>query len=107
MGKFLTKGAQLKCSMGSKPGSLNVSGNVLACSNPMANELDALPIINIPSFGLCKVTKTPCIPATCCWNTNLKTLVRDFPAVDDGGKVTCALGGTIQATDAGQESVQN
>ncbi len=106
MAKYLTDGASLSCPMGSSSATLKVSATkIKACGNPMANMFDAKPMVNIPSFGMCKITKAPCVPGTCCWITSSKVMVRGAPSVDDSCKTICPLGGNISVSSAGQSKV--
>ena len=76
-------GATLQCSFGAAPTVLNVlpQNRTLTSGMPAANIMDHIPLLNIPTFGLCQspanpvvaaataaalgvLTPMPCIPAT-------------------------------------------
>ena len=102
MPEFVTDGACLKCSLGAAPGSLTVSApKVKACGNPIANMADAKPS-NIPSFGMCTMTKSKCKPATAFWGTSSNVKVRGLPAVDKSCKAQCLIGGSVEVLSPGQ-----
>lgn len=107
MAKFVVHGAKLKCTMGSSSGSLTVkSTKVKGCSSPMANKLDCT-MKNIPSFGICKITKVSCVPATIPWNTSSTVNVRGAPAVNASCSIECACSGKITVSDPGQTIDEN
>ncbi len=108
MGKLLVLGATIKCSHCATPGKLIViAPKVTGCHKPMANKNDAIGCMNILPLGFCMITMSPCVPATSSWDTSLKINVRGAPAVDDGCKASCALGGSISVLDAGQGKVND
>ncbi len=108
MPKFLVDGAELKCTMGTSSGSFKVlSSKVKGSRKPKGNKLDCIPMANIPSFGTCKVTKFPCIPATTPWNTSSNVKVRGAPAINESCSTMCALGGKVSISDPGQSVTDN
>src|SRR5262245_26496846 len=83
MGIAVASGAQLQCTFGVAPGTLNVLpvGRVNADGMPMANIMDHKPNVNIAPFGMCNsmanpqvasatsaaqgvLTPMPCVPMT-------------------------------------------
>ena len=81
----ITCGARLQCSLGDAPSLLTIP------PNRNANINDAIPIINIPSFGLCTsisnpqvaaataaafgvLTPMPCTPVTTRWSSDTSDL---------------------------------
>ena len=83
MSLLATNGAMLQCTMGVAPASLIVLpiNRTLVGGQPTATIQDHVPLVNIPSFGLCTspanpavaaataaalgvLTPMPCIPAT-------------------------------------------
>ena len=107
--KYVVDGAKLKCSLGTKPGSLIVlpSRKEKLTGKCMGNIMDCTPA-NIPpgSFAACTVCSPPkpCTPACAVWIAG-KTdhLIEKFPALLDSDKVVCmAGGGMIEITDCGQ-----
>ncbi len=57
-------GATLQCSFGAAPTVLNVlpQNRTLTSGMPAANIMDHIPLLNIPTFGLCRVRPTPWWP---------------------------------------------
>ncbi len=114
MGKFVTNGALLQCSMGAAPVPLSVIGLRPKCGNmPMANIMDFAPMVNIKPFGVCRsmanptvaaataaamgvLTPMPCIPVIVApWAPGGKEKVCMMPALLDNCKCMCAYGGNI------------
>lgn len=122
----MTNGAVLQCSFGAAPGALQVlpTNRVMANSAPAATIMDHVPIVNIPSFGMCSspanptvaaataaalgvLTPMPCVPATVApWLPGVPTvLVGALPAVDNTCKLMCLWAGVIQVAAPGQFTV--
>ncbi|PTT80853.1 DUF4280 domain-containing protein [Pelomonas sp. HMWF004] len=119
-------GAQMKCSFGAAPSSLIPTFKTIITSNKLAaNILDHVPMVNVPTFGMCRslanptvasataaamgaLTPMPCIPATPApWVTGAPTvLVANAPALDNTSKLMCIWGGVIEFSDAGQTTHQ-
>lgn len=81
---------------------------------PAASIMDNVPMVNIPSFVTCKVltaaasgVPTPCVPATAApWSPGSSSvMVGNKPALHDGCKLTCSIGGMISVTNAGQQTI--
>jgi hypothetical protein len=123
MGQQVVMGAMLQCSFGAAPTSLIVlPTNCTMCNNvPAANIMDYIPIVNIPTFGVCTslanpqvasatsaacgvLTPMPCIPATAApWAPGSPTvMVGNMPALNNSSKCMCSYGGVISITNAGQ-----
>ncbi|RMK76198.1 hypothetical protein IPC85_17360 [Pseudomonas aeruginosa] len=77
-------GATLQCSFGAAPTVLNVlpQNRTLTSGMPAANIMDHIPLLNIPTFGLCQS------PAN--------------PALDANGTLICTWGGVIKISVPGQ-----
>ena len=120
---YVCNGARLTCSMGSSVSMLVVLPNrkVLLDGQPQANIMDHKPMVNIMPFGLCRslanptvaaataahhgvLTPMPCIPNTTTpWlNGEKKLLMKQFPALCQDCKLTCAWAGTISIIHCGQ-----
>jgi hypothetical protein len=115
-------GALLRCSMGEVPGPLAVPPlNRVLTGTPAANVMDHLPVVNVPSFGLCSslanpvvaaataaaegvLTPMPCVPVTPApWLPGAATvLLGNGSALDASSTLACAWAGAIQVTSAGQ-----
>jgi len=116
-GKLVNSGSMLQCSMGAAPASLVVVvPTVTAATPPGANIMDCAPMVNIPTFGMCRspanptvaaataaalgvLTPMPCVPVTTPWTPGVATvLLRGMPALDASSKCMCAFGGQISIT---------
>jgi len=125
MGLLVTLGANLTCSFGMAPSSLVVlpKSQTMAESNPAANIMDNLPMVNIPPFGMCTsmsnpavaaataaalgvLTPMPCTPVTAApWAPGSPTvLVANMPALTNSSMCNCAFGGVITISNPGQTS---
>ena len=63
----------------------------------IANEADRIPLVNILPFGVCQVTRTPCVPAPIMWERVADTGVTALggrPLLDTS-KCMCGVGGKI------------
>lgn len=125
MSQPVVAGAQLTCSFGLAPATLVVlpHARVLIEGRPVANIMDHVPLVNIPTFGMCSApanpavaaataaalgtpTPAPCVPATVApWVPGVPTvLAAGMPVVSNvcictctwGGNVTVAMPGTVQ-----------
>jgi hypothetical protein len=116
-GKLVSSGSMLQCTMGVAPASLAVVvPTVTAATPPGANIMDCAPMVNIPTFGMCRspanptvaaataaalgvLTPMPCVPVTTPWTPGVATvLLRGMPALDASSKCMCAYGGQISVT---------
>jgi len=104
MADIITEGALLLCNKGAAPSQLKVTSQQFSSYDDklIATEKDAAPQSNIPSFGVCMVTRSKCTPATMKWDAPA-----DLEDVE-GSKVLlksstckCAIGGTISIKDKG------
>ena len=122
MPKLVTAGAMMQCSFGVAPAALAVLPvNKTLCGAPAANIMDHVPMLNIPTFGMCSslanptvaaatsaalgvLTPMPCIPATATpWAPGSATvLVGNMPALNDSSKCNCMWAGVISITFPGQ-----
>lgn len=94
--EYVINGAWMLCDKGAVPGTLTATSNVTEAkvSNLVASiEGDRITGVNIPSFGICSITKKPCTAAPTGWKDT-------YPAKIDGqetlifeSKLTCAIGG--------------
>ncbi|EML6194920.1 TPA: DUF4280 domain-containing protein [Pseudomonas aeruginosa] len=117
-------GATLQCSFGVAPTVFNVlpQNRTLTSGMPAANIMDHIPLLNIPTFGLCQspanpvvaaataaalgvLTPMPCIPATASpWIPGgpPTLLLGGMPALDANGTLICTWGGVIKISVPGQ-----
>lgn len=105
---YVVRGAELTCSEGSLPSSLNLpqSHGVYIKGRPVMNVADCVVEKNIGLFGFCKKTDEVCQPELCGrWSHGKTDLsIDDEPALLDRAALTCALGGKITiAKNGGQD----
>jgi hypothetical protein len=110
--KYVTQGAMLKCNQGTIPGVLQVTSNFTVTSQNkfVATELDKIPFVNIPPFGVClmltKMSPVPCAPCPVMWtNTHPKTKAGVGKVLLKKSCIQCAIGGKISLTTPGQIKV--
>ena len=131
MPQHVCNGATLKCMFAVPPGVSTLivlpQNRMLTSNQPAANIMDHVPIVNIPTFGMCisptnpafvsataaamgVPTPVPCVPATPApWVTGAPTvLLGNFPALDNISTLACALGtpGCIMVMVPGQLTEQ-
>jgi hypothetical protein len=116
----VVNGAQLSCAFGTSPSSLTVlpAGRPICNSQPAANVLDYVPMVNVMPFGMCisptnpqvaaataaalgVLTPQPCIPATSApWTPGSVTQVAGQSALNDVSICTCQWAGVISVVSA-------
>ena len=117
----------LSCPFGVAPVPFNAlpAARVMVGGKPAGCLTDSVPMMNIPTFGMCKslsnpavaaataaalgvLTPMPCVPVPAGpWmNPSPKELIGGKPALSDGSKLMCAGGGQISVQFAGQTGVQ-
>ena len=124
MPQHVCNGAMMMCSFGVAPSTLVVLpvNRVLTSSQPAANVMDHMPIVNIPPFGMCMaptnpqvaaataaamgvLTPMPCIPMTAAapWVPGAVTVLEGgMPVLDNVSKLLCIWGGVITISMPGQ-----
>jgi hypothetical protein len=115
----------MQCSFGVAPAPLAVLPvKRVMTGAPAATIMDNVPMLNIPTFGMCSsmsnpmvaaataaalgvLVPMPCIPATVApWAPGSPTvLIGNFPALNNSSKLTCMWGGMIQIAFPGQVTV--
>lgn len=122
MGKpVATTGATMLCTFGVAPSTLNVLplARTTHGEMPVATIMDAIPLVNIPPFGMCTtlsnptvaaataaalgvLTPMPCIPVTEAWiPQSPQVLVAEKPVLVAGSQCMCNWGGVITVTPTG------
>lgn len=120
-------GGMIKCPFGSVPVPFNAlpAPRVLVNGRPAGVMTDMIPMVNVPSFGMCQnpanptvaaataaamgvLTPMPCIPVPAgTWlKTSLRVMIGGKPAMTDGSTLMCAWGGQITVQFSGQTTVQ-
>ncbi len=123
MPQQVVSGALMMCTMGAAPAALTVlPTNLVMCSKmPAATIMDHIPMVNIPTFGMCMspanpmvaaataaalgvLTPMPCIPATSApWVPGAPVVTYGkMPALDNTSMCMCMWAGSISITFAGQ-----
>ncbi|WP_420114493.1 DUF4280 domain-containing protein [Pseudactinotalea sp.] len=115
-------GASAMCPFGAAPATLvgTSAPTVLIEGKPAITMRDTIPLVNVPSFGMCSspsnpsvvaataaamgvLTPMPCVPVLGPWsNTTAQTTAGGAPVVTLGSVCTCAYGGVIQVVNPGQ-----
>ena len=121
-------GAMIKCAFAVPPGMASLvvtpQNRVMSGGQPAANIMDHIPMMNIPTFGMCMspsnpqvaaataaalgvLTPQPCIPIVPApWAPGSPTvLVGGMPALNNASMATCMWGGVITITVPGQVTV--
>lgn len=108
--------AQVVCAMGAAPATLTVlpTSRVLVEGKPVATVRDMLPLVNVPTFGMCMslanptvaaataaalgvLVPMPCIPVLSPWSPgSATTMVGGAPALQQSSMSQCAYGGVVQ-----------
>lgn len=103
---YVVNGAKLSCTMGANSVRLQViqPHRIKLNGENRANIGDCKPIVNVDTFGVCKTTGMPCVPACTTWiNGKNDVLLDGLPALLDTSMAVCPAGaGIIQITDSGQ-----
>ena len=123
MGVEVVSGAMMSCSFGVAPASLTVlpANRVTVGGVPAANIMDYVPMMNIPTFGMCTspsnpqvaaataaalgvLTPQPCIPVTSApWSPGSPTVtIGNQPALTNSSTCNCMWGGVITISNPGQ-----
>lgn len=122
MGKQVSTGGSLKCSMGTASATFKASeGHVKATS--AAGVVTDVGKGNVPSFAMCKslanpqvqaattaasgtLTPQPCVPVLAPWTPGSKKVkIGGVAALDDSSKCSCTWGGVITVKSPGQSKV--
>jgi len=124
MANLVVATATMTCSFGVAPAVLAVTiPGVTGQKMTAANINDAIPMTNIPTFGMCSslsnpatasatsaasgvLTPTPCVPVTVAWAPGSPTVtLRKAPALNSTSKCNCSYLGVISITYAGTTTV--
>lgn len=125
MGKFVTAGAILQCSMGMAPSSFMVVDPMrpMVQGKPAGNIMDNKPMANILPFGMCRsmanptvasataaamgvLTPMPCVPMIVApWTPGGKEMIKNMPALLNNCKCMCNWGGSISVNFPGNASM--
>jgi hypothetical protein len=127
MPQLVTAGALMTCTFGLAPSAFSVlPTNKTMAGAPAANIMDNIPMVNIPTFGMCSsianptvasataaalgvLTPMPCVPVIPApWAPGSATfMIGGMPALNNVSKCMCAWGGVIQFGFPGQVLTSN
>ncbi len=115
-------GATLQCSFGAAPATFAATGVEVSATAAAGVVSDVAPS-NVPPFGLCTslanpqvasataaasgvLTPQPCMPVLSPWTPgSAEATIGGVPALDDSSQCSCAWGGVVTVSAAGQTSV--
>ena len=106
--EYVVEGAKLSCMFGSKTSKLQLpqGHGVRLQGKKRANIGDAVPVINILPFGICKISTVVCTPACAAWISGQPDVLvgkPGLPALLNTDKLFCmACGGIISIEESGQ-----
>jgi hypothetical protein len=104
--EYITKDALMMCDQGGAPDffkpTFNNKVKIHGCL--VATNKDAVPLSNIPSFKVCKITRTPCMPATVplTWQDTWQVKVKGINSLIGKSTCKCSVGGKIEFMTSGQ-----
>ena len=102
--EYVVKDALMICDKGAAPGFFSPTHNmhikISGCL--VTNRMDMLPVVNIPTFGVCACTGCACMPAPTMWQKTYKAKVKGQETLLARSYMPCALGGKIQFVTSGQ-----
>ncbi|MCU0450914.1 MAG: polymorphic toxin-type HINT domain-containing protein [Bernardetiaceae bacterium] len=102
--EYVIKGALMECSQGAVPALFNATNNLTTNIQNLlvAIETDKAPLVNIPSFTVCKLTQKPCVPAPTVWQQPFPVRVHDQRTLVARSCIACSVGGTVSFITSGQ-----
>ena len=121
---MVVEGAMMTCSFGVAPAPLSPTPHMVTAGEmPAATIADCIPMVNIPTFGMCTtpsnpevasataaalgvLTPMPCIPVTTPWEPgSTSVMIGGLPALTQTCMCQCTWGGVITITEPGQFEV--
>lgn len=105
--EYIVDQAVCHCDKGAAPayftGLANQNVKINGCK--ACTKADKLPMANIPSFGVCSVTQSACMPAPIDWTDTYKVKVKGEETLLFKSKLPCGVGGKIEFMTSGQVPV--
>ena len=104
--EYITKDALIMCDQGGAPDFFQPTHNdkvkIHGCL--VATTKDAVPLSNIPSFKICKISQKPCMPATVplTWQDTWQVKVKGKNSLSGKSTCQCPVGGNIEFMTSGQ-----
>lgn len=109
MEKLITDSTQMKCTLGAAPAKLLITSQTYykVSGKLVATEKDKIPMVNIPTFEVCKCTSpnSPCIPSPTKWDkVSQLTSANGSKVLLESSFCQCAKGGKISFVDTGGDN---
>jgi len=102
--EYIVDKAVCHCDKGAAPnffkGLANQNVKINGCM--ACTKADKIPMANVPSFGLCSVTGSACVPAPVDWTDTYKVKIKGKETLLFKSKLPCGLGGKIEFLTSGQ-----
>lgn len=104
--EYITLKALMMCDQGAAPDffkpTYNTKVKIHGCL--VATNKDATPLINIPSFKVCKITGGPCTPATVpmTWQDTWQVKINGIHSLIGKSTCRCPVGGKVEFMTSGQ-----
>ena len=97
--EYITVNALMMCDQGAAPDffkpTFNTKVKIHGCL--VATNMDAIPIANIPSFKVCKISGGPCVPATIplTWQDTWQVKINGIHSLIGKSTCQCPIGGKV------------
>jgi len=104
--EYITLNALVMCDQGAAPDffkpTFNTKVKIHGCL--VATNKDATPLINIPSFKVCKINGGPCTPVTApmTWKNTWQVKINGINSLIGKSTCSCSIGGKIEFMTSGQ-----
>ena len=104
--EYITKDALMMCDQGGAPDFFKPTYNdkvkIHGCL--VATTKDAVPLSNIPSFKICKISQKPCMPGTVpfTWQDTWQVKINGKNSLIGKSTCQCPIGGKIEFMTSGQ-----
>jgi len=104
--EYITLNALMMCDQGGAPDffkpTYNTTVKIHGCL--VATNMDAKPMINIPSFKVCKISRGPCVPATIpmTWQDTWQVKIKGINSLIGKSTCRCPVGGKVEFMTSGQ-----
>ncbi|MEJ5048698.1 polymorphic toxin-type HINT domain-containing protein [Chryseobacterium culicis] len=104
--EYITLNALMMCDQGAAPDffkpTFNTKVKIHGCL--VATNQDATPLINIPSFKVCKISGGPCTPTTVpmTWQDTWQVKINGIRSLIGKSTCQCPIGGKIEFMTSGQ-----
>ncbi|MDR2235735.1 MAG: DUF4280 domain-containing protein [Chryseobacterium sp.] len=104
--EYITLNALIMCDQGAAPDffkpTFNTKVKIHGCL--VATNMDTTPLINIPSFKICKISGGPCTPATIpmSWQDTWQVKINGINSLIGKSTCRCPIGGKIEFMTSGQ-----